>query len=51
MLGRIDGKSPVEYLTQAADRERVRRFALRHVADPVPELATLRARWAQDLAA
>jgi len=50
MLGRIDGKSPVEYLTQAADRERVRRFALRHVAEPVSQLATLRTRWARDMA-
>jgi len=50
MLGRVDGKSPVEYLTQAADRDRVRRFALRHVAEPVSQLGTLRLRWAQDLA-
>jgi aminoglycoside phosphotransferase (APT) family kinase protein len=50
MLGRVDGKSPVEYLTRA-DRDRVRRFALLHIAEPVSELATLRARWAQDLTA
>ena len=50
MLGRVDGKSPVEYLTRA-DRDRVRRFALRHVAEPVSQLAALRTRWAQDLAA
>ena len=49
LLARIDGKSPVEYLTLDADRERVRRFALRHLAKPVAELATLRAHWATDL--
>jgi aminoglycoside phosphotransferase (APT) family kinase protein len=50
MLGRVDGKSPVEYLTQTVDRERVRRFALRHLAVPVSRLAELRADWARDLA-
>ncbi len=49
MLGRIDGKSPVEYLTHAAERDRVRRFALRHIATPVRRLATLRTHWVQDL--
>ncbi len=51
MLGRIDGKSPVEYLTTAPDRDRVRQFALRHLAAPVARLAILRAHWAEDLAA
>jgi aminoglycoside phosphotransferase (APT) family kinase protein len=50
LLGRIDGKSPVEYLTRAVDRDRVRQFALRHLAEPVSQLATLRAHWAEDLA-
>jgi aminoglycoside phosphotransferase (APT) family kinase protein len=49
LLGRIDGKSPVEYLTQAAERDRVRQFALQHLAVPVSRLSTLRAHWAQDL--
>ncbi len=49
LLARIDGKSPVEYLTLDADRDRVRRFALRHLAEPVAELATFRAHWARDL--
>ena len=51
LLGRIDGKSPVEYLTADTDRDRVRQFALRHLAAPVARLATLRTRWAEDLAA
>ena len=49
MLGRVDGKSPVEYLTDAAGRDRVRQFALRHLALPVSRLATLRTHWAEDL--
>lgn len=49
MLGRIDGKSPVEYLTDETLRDRVRQFALRHVAVPASRLALLRAHWAQDL--
>jgi aminoglycoside phosphotransferase (APT) family kinase protein len=51
LLARIDGKSPVEYLTADTDRDRVRQFALRHLAAPVVRLATLRARWAEELAA
>jgi aminoglycoside phosphotransferase (APT) family kinase protein len=34
MLARVDGKSPVEYLTDEADRERVRRFAAPRIASP-----------------
>ena len=49
MLGRIDGKSPVEYLPEEAVRDRVRRFALRHLAAPTSRLAVLRAHWRQDL--
>ncbi|MEO8738582.1 MAG: aminoglycoside phosphotransferase family protein [Casimicrobiaceae bacterium] len=51
MLARVDGKSPVEYLTAPEDRERVRQFALRHLEQPVAGLADLRARWAQDTGA
>jgi aminoglycoside phosphotransferase (APT) family kinase protein len=49
LLGRVDGKSPVEYLTQAAERDRVRQFALRHLRAPVSRLATLRAHWERDM--
>ena len=49
LLGRIDGKSPVEYLTDSVVRDRVRQFALRHLATPASRLATLRAHWSQDL--
>ncbi len=49
LLGRVDGKSPVEYLTDSVVRDRVRQFALRHLATPASRLATLRAHWSQDL--
>ena len=34
LLGRVDGKSPVEYLTGEADREAVRAFARERIAAP-----------------
>jgi hypothetical protein len=38
LLSRVDGKSPVEYLTDAARRERVRRAAKRMIRDRVESL-------------
>ena len=35
-LARVDGKSPVEYLTAEAEKERVRRVAGRFLAEPSP---------------
>lgn len=49
MLGRIDGKSPVEYITEEQDRERVRRFAGVFLARPVGTLAALRDAWTVEL--
>jgi aminoglycoside phosphotransferase (APT) family kinase protein len=45
MLGRVDGRSPAEYLTDERDKDKVRRFARAHLASPVADLATLAARW------
>ena len=45
LLARVDGKSPVEYLTDAGDREAVRAYARAHVATPVHTLAELAADW------
>jgi len=45
LLARVDGKSPVEYLTQAAARDRVRRAAQALLAAPVATLAEVRERW------
>lgn len=50
-LARVDGKSPVEYVTQAADKDRVRRAARALLAAPVDHLAAVRARWTEELAA
>lgn len=49
-LARVDGKSPVEYLTEERDRDRVRRVARALLADPVELLGAIRARWAEELA-
>jgi 5-methylthioribose kinase len=45
MLARIDGKSPVEYLTSAADKEAVRAFARALLTEPVRALGPIAARW------
>jgi 5-methylthioribose kinase len=50
-LARVDGKSPVEYLTHEADKARVRRVARRFLAEPVERLALIRAAWASELSA
>ena len=45
LLARIDGKSPVEYLTNDRDKARVRGFARRLLLDPVDRLQPIRAAW------
>ena len=49
LLGRIDGKSPVEYITTDAGRNQVRRVARTLLLDPVDSLAGVRAAWQRDL--
>ena len=49
-LARIDGKSPVEYVTEERDRERVRRVAIPFVASPPAALAEIRNAWNRELA-
>ena len=51
LLARIDGKSPVEYLTDEAPKNIARRFAIPLVAAPVPSLGTIRAGWARAVGA
>jgi aminoglycoside phosphotransferase (APT) family kinase protein len=49
LLARIDGKSPVEYITTEAAREIVRRVALPLLEAPQATLAAVRAAWSRGL--
>jgi hypothetical protein len=44
-LARVDGKSPVEYVTDEADRNLVRTVARPLIIEPVGQLAEIRTRW------
>lgn len=48
-LGRVDGRSPVEYVTEDVDRERVRRVARAFVARPPARLSEVRDAWEEAL--
>jgi aminoglycoside phosphotransferase (APT) family kinase protein len=48
-LGRVDGKSPAEYLSEESDKERVRRIARTFLLRPVDRLATIRNAWNAEL--
>jgi hypothetical protein len=50
-LARVDGKSPAEYITAEADKERVRRIARPLVAWPPRRLPEIRAAWAGEMSA
>lgn len=45
LLARIDGRSPVEYLTAEADRDQVRRASRQLLLSPPTSLAAFAARW------
>jgi len=49
LLARVDGKSPVEYLTQDAERDRVRRVATSLLQAPVAQLAQVALAWREEL--
>jgi len=49
LLARVDGKSPVEYLTQEAQRDTVRRAARPLLQQPVRRLAEVGAAWCQEI--
>jgi aminoglycoside phosphotransferase (APT) family kinase protein len=51
LLARVDGKSPVEYLTEEAAKDRVRRVARALLAAPVRRLDEVCAAWAKELRA
>ncbi|WP_225770801.1 phosphotransferase family protein [Inquilinus sp. Marseille-Q2685] len=48
-LARVDGKSPVEYLTDGAQKDRVRRVARALLLDPPSRLVDIRTAWAEEL--
>lgn len=48
-LARIDGKSPVEYLSREGDKERVRGSACAWLQNPVERLSDIRRMWNEDL--
>ena len=50
MLARIDGKSPVEYLTGEPQKDAVRRFARSLLGDPVTEIGEVARRWHREAA-
>ena len=49
LLARIDGKSPVEYLTEERDKNTVRRVARALLADQPDRLADIRHIWAEEI--
>lgn len=48
-LARVDGKSPVEYLTEEKDKDRVRRVARALLLAPPDRLSTVRAAWEEEI--
>jgi tRNA A-37 threonylcarbamoyl transferase component Bud32 len=51
LLGRVDGKSPVEYLTEDWQRDAVRGVARRYLVAPVERLHEIRDSWRAEIAA
>jgi len=49
LLARVDGKSPVEYITDAGEKDRVRRVAAPFVLTPPRQLAQIRDAWSQEI--
>jgi len=45
MLARIDGKSPVEYLTDETDKSHVREFAINTLINPIPSIIDFADAW------
>ena len=48
-LARVDGKSPVEYVTAEADKARIRRVALTFLREPPDRLSDIRNAWAREI--
>jgi len=50
-LARVDGKSPVEYITEASDKDRIRRVARPLILDAPEALSAVRDAWAKEISA
>jgi 5-methylthioribose kinase len=50
LLARVDGKSPVEYVTEAQDKTRVRRVSIPLIASPPRHLNEISTAWAKEIA-
>jgi hypothetical protein len=50
LLARVDGKSPVEYITADADRRRIRTVARGLLGHPVDGLAQVALAWHEEIA-
>ena len=48
-LARVDGKSPVDYITRENDKDSVRRVARALIQVPQPRLMAVRVAWAEEL--
>ena len=48
LLARVDGKSPVEYITDSQEQDRVRGFATSHLAAPSASPLDLLFDWSKD---
>jgi aminoglycoside phosphotransferase (APT) family kinase protein len=48
-LGRVDGKSPVEYLSAEADKDKVRRVARHFLIEPAERLEAIRTAWKREI--
>ncbi len=49
LLARIDGKSPVEYITSDVQKDQVRRVARALLADPPSQLGAIRTAWKKEI--
>ena len=48
-LARVDGKSPAEYVTADSDKAKIRRVALKFLAEPPDRLSDIRYAWAREI--
>ena len=48
-LARVDGKSPVEYITNDTQRDQVRRVASAFLLEPTTQLQDIAQAWAKEL--